>query len=262
MSCHSPFSATGPYLPIFQPVNTKPDSKFNMAPRTKKAAATSSSAMAEGGVEIAPNIAQFFEAEERAQRALIGYARTDILDRQITFGHWNRRPENPLEVKKLLDSFLRNGVYRYIVAHAVPLIVQRDRLTEGGWISAYDDNLDLKDPSSIPTLRLVNDPKPVTNLPINLSDAPSISAAGGRHRTSALKQYHNIRCSMKVQYKKKVSEWKAAIQGEPENEEYTRCLDRDSRILKMVSNDVDLKGDWLVAIYDEGEWFQKILRWR
>ncbi len=202
---------------------------------------------------MAPTMTQFFEHEEQTQDALIGYARTDILERQITFGRWNRRPENVMEVKKLTDSFLRNGVYRYLVAHAIPIVVPKSRLVSGGWISSTDDTLDFKNSSTIPTLRLIDDPKPSANGAIDLSDAPAISAAGGRHRTGALVQYHKIRSSMKTQYRKRVSEWKAAVDTEPENEEYIDALERDTRMLKVLSNDVDLKGDWLVAIYDEGE---------
>lgn len=227
-----------------------------MPPRAKKAtggAIATTSSTADGGTDMAPTMAQFFEKEEQTQGALIGYARTDILDRQITFGRWNRRPENTNEVKKLTDSFLRNGVFRYLVSHAVPLVISKDRLEDAGWISPQDERLDFKDPTTIPVLRLIDDPKPAANGTINVSDTDPISAAGGRHRTSALVHYHKIRSSMKTQYKKKVADWKSAVELEPENEEFKRGLDRDSRVLKVVSNDVDLKGDWLVAIYDERE---------
>ena len=226
-----------------------------MPPRGKKNADASSSVLADTGAHIAPTMAEFLEKEEMSQNALIGYARTDILDRKITFGRWNRRQENKDEVKKLVDSFMRNGVYRYLVAHAIPLVVSKDRLAEGGWISPLDENLDFQEPKSIPALRLKDDPAAeYSDEKANLADAPPISAAGGRHRSGALAQYQRMRSSMRTQYKRKVSEWKTALNSDPHNEEFKNCMDRDSRVLKVVSTDVSLKGDWLVALYDEGEW--------
>ena len=52
-------------------------------------------------------------------------------------------------------------------------------------------------------------------------------------------------------------EWKAALDAELHNEELKHCMDRDSQVLKVVSMDVSLKGDWLVVLYDEGEWIVK-----
>jgi hypothetical protein len=198
-------------------------------------------------------MAQFLQHEEESLNSLIGYARTDILERNITFGLWNRRPENSAEVKKLTDSFLRNGIYRYFVAHAVPLVISKARLADEGWISAQDERLDFKDPATIPVLRLLDDPKSSPNGMLDVSDAPPVFAAGGRHRTGALKEYHKIQLAMKSNYKKKVSEWESAVETEPDNEEFRQSLEKYSRVLKVVSNDVDIQGDWLVAIYDEGE---------
>ncbi|KAF9236573.1 hypothetical protein BU15DRAFT_63926 [Melanogaster broomeanus] len=71
--------------------------------------------------------------EERASQVVLGYAQFDVLAHRekIVFGKWNLQPVERTQVTGLVQSFLVNGIDRFNVKHAIPLVVEKEALKAG-----------------------------------------------------------------------------------------------------------------------------------
>lgn len=231
-----------------------------MAPRPKKAATivpvTSSSRAAEtlgaNDATAQQTMMEFIVNGETADRAFVGFARLDIIERKIEFGPWNRRERKAAEVSKLLDSFHRNHVSRFEPMHAMPILLNRARLVDGGWVPRDAPGLNFQTGHGIPILKLADDPSPGADGTVDWTQGPAIIAAGGHHRSATLAQYYEDRKTTLPSVQKKVKDLQSAITADLHNLDYKEHLRKEKKWAEMIEEQVRLKGKWLVAIYDEG----------
>lgn len=167
--------------------------------------------------------------ERDTRRAFLGYAVMDVLedDPELKFGTWNPRALNTVEGDKLFKSFINEGIQRFAVENAIPVIVERD------WID-------------------VDQLAPSGDEEYNWPDAPwtekgqtikTVNSPGGRHRLYALEKL-KLRLNSEVEQVKRLLKKK----GEKGNVVQLR---EDHRVKEEALKSV---GRWLVAFYDSGWW--------
>ena len=218
----------------------------------------SSAVNVEMGAKAVAGIDQYMKnfnsLQQKAQNALIGYARTDVIGRELAFGTYNQRQLNNVEKKTLLDSFNENGLDRFNVNHAIPLILSAasvDKSTVTKLSSITFENVK-PDGSHLPLLRLRTDPPADANGVVNFKDLPKILAAGGRHRCAALDEWIAQRQALVSRAAKALREMQArekSTEDAPTEEELSRAQEALDHAMGLVK----MGGSWIVALYDEGE---------
>ncbi|KAF8125065.1 hypothetical protein EV363DRAFT_1299322 [Boletus edulis] len=231
---------------------------------TKKAARTDADQTAEEGgsgtTEVAvvagidKYINNFHDLEEKTRGALIGYARTDIIKRNILFGKYNKRDLNQQEKRTLLDSFNQNGLDRFGLNNVVPLIVDKSLVDETDVVQ-LSSLLDAKrDGSHLPLLKLKGDDV-VKNVGLEKEAfGPQVIAAGGRHRKFALIDWLKQREAMESSASRLVNDLrKNANKGEDVEEDSTITdpLESAEAQLEYVQSLLSMGGSWIVSIYDK-----------
>ncbi|KAG9308144.1 hypothetical protein JVU11DRAFT_12446 [Chiua virens] len=146
--------------------------------RKKKAAVNVTASEATG---LDTTLEEYYNLEEQGRHAFLGYARTDLLERHFTFGSYNPRPLNNGEMRNLLDSFNNNGLDRFSIRSAIPIILPSDVVdTSTLKKDIAIDSID-RHGSHLSMLRLTWDDDGETS--------NDIIAAGGRHRHAALGEW-------------------------------------------------------------------------
>ena len=218
----------------------------------------SSAVNVEMGVKAVTGIDQYMKnfnsLQQKAQNALIGYARTDIIRRELVFGTYNQQQLNNVEKKTLLDSFNENGLDRFNVNHAIPLILSVasvDKSTVMKLSSIMFENVK-PDSSHLPLLRLRTDPPADANSIVNFKDLLKILVVGGYHHCAALDEWITQRQVLVSRATKGLREIQAReklTKDAPTEEELNHAqeaLDHAMGLVKMGRL-------WIVTLYDEGE---------
>ncbi|KAF8125067.1 hypothetical protein EV363DRAFT_1105774, partial [Boletus edulis] len=195
-------------------------------------------------------IDQFHDLEEKARGALIGYAQTDIIKRNLVFGKYNRRDLNAQEKRSLLDSFNQNGLDRFGINHVVPLIVDKALVDETTIVTLTAFQETKRDGSHLPFLRLKGDEVVKNGSP---TFGPHILAAGGRHRRHALMDWLKQRESMAAAATKTVNDLtkKASKDGDEEDAVSEEQIEAAEVQLEYAKRLLNMGGLWIVSIYDK-----------
>ena len=187
---------------------------------------------------VDPKVVEHYELEERAETALLGYAIMDIMSRQVIFGQWNPRRLNPEEQRALVDSFNRNGLDRFKVEYAIPLVISKSAIDLSSLTSRSQIHSQKPDGSHLKPIVFTPDP------PLQLF------LAGGRHRHGALEEWVQ---SQTLQLSQLKTELKSLEKVVSESEDHKQSLieDLNARIA-LYSNIVNTNGQWAIAVYDKG----------
>lgn len=195
-------------------------------------------------------IEEFYDLEEKARKALIGYSQTDIIHRNLEFGIYNKRELNHQEKRALLDSFNHNGLDRFGITQAIPLIVRRSDIVEGSvrQLTAFD-KLE-RDGSHLPELKLAGN-EADEDEDEDVKDLPKIVAAGGRHRRHALVDWLKQKKGQMVVAQRTLSDLKSKTVLQDDEATEGQIAEAED-MLKHAKGLVDMRGSWVVAIYDKG----------
>lgn len=180
---------------------------------TKKTKGRTENTVEEGGAdmsEITPKmkidkyIDQYYDRQEKADQALLGYARIDIIKRNLQFGRYNKRQLDLKEKSALLDSFLSNGLDRYGRSNAISILVNADDVVEESMKSDSELETMKRDGSHLPWLRFKWDTE--SGEADEKGPEPEIVAAGGRHlwRTPLDYDGHHWTKCLKTQTEEKI----------------------------------------------------------
>ena len=197
----------------------------------------------------------YHENVDKAQAALLGYARIDIIKRKMLFGKYNPRELNNREKALLLDSFVNNGLDRYAFVNVINIIVNPDRIVEGS-VRPYDKLPPVqRDGSHLPWIEFDEDDTDEEATAGDGKYGQTIVAAGGRHRRAALADWIKMKRSALHATEKHARELKARMKNptdddEPVTEEMVAKVEADVAYMKGL---VNTGGAWVVAVYDESE---------
>ncbi|KAG2355770.1 hypothetical protein BDR07DRAFT_1492786 [Suillus spraguei] len=181
------------------------------------------------------NVKEDAKRDKSANKALLGYARFDLVENydSLSFGHWNSRPLMQNQVQSLYQSFIINGVDRFNPIHALPLVLPKDWIVDGTVEKGHEKKEEL------PILRISN-------------KAPKdwkIKAAGGRHRTEAIKKWV---LKMQRDVDALEVEEQRIIKREPEEVE-AEINDIDNAVnkrLHKLREVLEYHGQWIVTVFD------------
>ncbi|KAH7917189.1 hypothetical protein BV22DRAFT_1135613, partial [Leucogyrophana mollusca] len=183
-----------------------------------------------------PLIVSKSKREHRYAQARVGFARFDIVERRerLTFGRWNRRPLNPTQVQKLVDSFRSEGLDRFNSVYVIPLVVKKEYIKAGTTVETIDDMTAV----------------PILDFSERTPDGYKADAAGGHHRQAALDAYNK---AIALELESLAEEAKAIEKKDPETQTaeemdwYNKLYRPQSAIYQ---GRLKYGGQWLVAVYD------------
>ncbi|KIK22157.1 hypothetical protein PISMIDRAFT_23793 [Pisolithus microcarpus 441] len=156
------------------------------------------------GPQLEKEIEEANAMNEQVKKALLGYARFDILQNcdVLKFGKWNPRQLLPSQVAALGNSFLINGVDRFNYSYAMPLVMDKSSIEEGSYMPTPDAG------PNLPELKLRD------GLPKDFK----ITAAGGQHRVAALKDWY---AKKKAQLEECIKEQQAILSADAYEARFT-----------------------------------------
>ncbi|KAF8122102.1 hypothetical protein EV363DRAFT_1183630 [Boletus edulis] len=215
----------------------------------------SGNVMATGITGIDKYIDEFHDLEEKARGALIGYARTDIVKRNLVFGKYNKRDLNQQEKRTLLESFNQNGLDRFRFNHVVPLIVDKTLLDETTVVKLSSLQDAKRDGTHLPILKLKGD-ETVKNAGSDKEVfGPQVVAAGGRHRRYALVEWLKQReGTVAASASRALNELKKrSVKGDDDDDDPMNNdqLETAEAHLIYIQSLLNMGGSWIVSIYDK-----------
>ncbi|KAF8120880.1 hypothetical protein EV363DRAFT_1187669 [Boletus edulis] len=184
------------------------------------------------------------ELEERARAAFIGYARTDLFKRNISFGKYNPRQLNGSQRRKLYESFKSGGLQRFSVNNAIPLIIPAGDVVAESVCTLDSKTVAKRDGSHLPKLKLKNESQ------VGDITGPEIVAAGGRHRRFALDDWFHDRKRGLVTVERELTDLQAQLKKDAESvsaDDLKMALDRVIQATAVVA----MGGSWVVEVYNE-----------
>ncbi|KAG9310759.1 hypothetical protein JVU11DRAFT_8607, partial [Chiua virens] len=199
---------------------------------------------------------EYYDLEEKAREFLIGYARTDLIERNLAFGFYNDRRLNDDESKSLMDSFVCNGLRRFEYDNAINLIIDRDSIETPLTTQMLSRTEMGRVGEGLPELKLKGDDVKTEihedKRPIRTVFGPSIRAAGGRHRQHVLSRW--------VEAKKDALKTRESLRKDLQVLADKGEIAQEDARLQEARGDVDTiraeiktGGMWIVAIYDMGK---------
>lgn len=202
-----------------------------------------------GGGRVEESVKKRQLLDASAKEAVIGYARLDVIVnfKNMRFGIWNPRGVETPQVSKLVQSFLTQGADRFSLSKAIPLVVRPSDVKMGTFAETYTPGQD--ETQDLPLLELSR-PSAEAGL--------CLVAAGGQHRVEAVKTWVNM---LKKQHSELV---RARKNLEQQSEDTTTAMDIDdeNRVKKAkrdaLAETLALGGQWLVVLYDRGEYISHI----
>ncbi|KAG9310708.1 hypothetical protein JVU11DRAFT_9304 [Chiua virens] len=197
---------------------------------------------------------EFYDLEDRSREAFLGYAKTDITQRNLTFGEYNSRMLNKEESKSLMDSFICNGLRRFEYAHAINLIIDKDQLEEELSTEMMNSGDIGRRGEGIPDLKLKGDEKVMEIRDEKKTTrkvyGPAIIAGGGRHRHHVLTRWVNDKnTALKMQDSRRKELQTAADKQEISQEDANLAKARHE--VMMLRGEIETGGTWMVAVYDK-----------
>ena len=182
----------------------------------------------------------------------IGYSIVNLVDENLTlkFGEWNPRPINDGEVKKLRRSLEAHSIR--IEESPIPLVLPRSLVVDGCF-SATNDG------TSTPFVQWTD-------------SNPVVTAAGGQHRTEAMRQMraHAVDVFRKQTIQKAITKLTASIQkkdnesktAKSEDDRFAAKDDVEKFVSEKAMKEEELAtnmkmqnvGIWVAVLYDEGQY--------
>lgn len=198
---------------------------------------------ASGDGRLEASVEKTKEMEDRAQKAIFGYARLDLIENEgeLRFGNWNPRKLKQEHVSRLIQSFLTRGADRFSSTKAIPLVIGKSDVKRGSYAKTYTAESNIQ--SQLPVLEVADAAK----------GKRILIAAGGQHRLHAVKQWQKM---LKKQHAELAKERKALEEKDSETvspeeirqENKTRKPKRDA-----LEETLALGGQWMVILYDAGK---------
>ncbi|KAF8124615.1 hypothetical protein EV363DRAFT_1132290, partial [Boletus edulis] len=182
--------------------------------------------------------------DDHARKAVIGYARLDLIEKkeELRFGYWNDRPLKKAQVNSLVQSFLTKGADRFSVTKAIPLVVSQSEMKPGTYKTSYTPGVDAA--KDLPILELNDSAKGKKRL----------VAAGGQHRLHAIQEWLNM---LKKTHKEMARD-RQHVEGQDTDNVAEMDIDIENHSRKAKRDAIEetlaLRGQWLVILYDTGEW--------
>jgi hypothetical protein len=208
-----------------------------------------------GGGRLEASVAEKMTFQKKADGAIFGYARMDLLDmeddKNLKWGSWNERPWQPPQVNKLVQSFLSNGVDRFSPMKAIHLVARPADLVS----TSYSKTLRPTAESEVETetTETTETFLPLLELRTQLHGKYRLRPAGGMHRLKALEIWLG---QLKREYDLLTKERKA-LAAQPEGAALPEDIAMDKFTSKprrdALAETLDLKGQWLVILYDHCE---------
>lgn len=229
--CHGTYIIEKEDLPTGQ--KTKVGDTFHLDDR----------ASGDGSGQLEATVAQKLNQEDRARKAIFGYARLDVIKHKddFQFGQWNDRPLEKAHVKRLVQSFLTQGADRFSFMKAIPLVVTPGHFKKGTYAEKYV-------PGTVATPDL-----PILELESGENGKKRLVAAGGQHRVNAVEEWvktlrkqHNELARQRDMLEKQDSEMATSVDIEQEN--FVRKPKRDA-----LKETLALGGQWMVILYNKGQ---------
>ncbi|KAF8432328.1 hypothetical protein L210DRAFT_3763940 [Boletus edulis BED1] len=181
--------------------------------------------------------------DDRAQKAIFGYARLDLIvdESKLRFGTWNPRPLKQDQVNRLVQSFLTKGADRFAYTKAIPLVVSKTDVKEGTYKTTYE-------PGSHPKRNL-----PLLEVTEEAKGKRMLIAAGGQHRLHAVIQWTKMLTKQLEDMTKnrealEKQDIEMVDEGEIQQENKTSKPKRDS-----LRETLALGGQWMVILYDAAQ---------
>ena len=196
----------------------------------------------------------YHEYAEKAAKALIGYARIDIIKRRLVFGKYNARDLNNREKSLLLDSFVNNGLDRYSFANVINVIVDPEAVVEGTVKPQIQLPPGQRDGSHLPWLQMKDDGPDDEGMADDGTFGPAIVAAGGRHRRAALADWVKAKKTAMHAADRHLKELRTRAKNPADDELVTEDMvvkaESDAGYIRGL---VNTGGAWVVAVYDLSE---------
>lgn len=190
-------------------------------------------------------IDQFYDRQEKADKAFLGFSKIDIIQRTLEFGKYNPRELDAKEKASLLDSFLANGLDRYGQGNVIHLIVNVDALILETVKKADEMGPIKRDGSHLPWLRFKKDAEEGIS-------STTITAAGGRHRRSALIDWIKGKKAALILAKRDLKELQDKQRDEPGVVPDEEAREAEA-LVQHLHGLVISGGSWIVAVYDESK---------
>ncbi|KAI6025438.1 hypothetical protein EDC04DRAFT_2899879 [Pisolithus marmoratus] len=187
--------------------------------------------------KLEETIEQLNVKNEKIKQAMLGYAMFDILkfrDR-LQFGKWNPRLLIKAQITSLVELFQVNAVDQFNPAHVIPLIVPKNLIKRGTYMTEISNN------TPIPVLQVSND------APTNWS----LPAAGGQHRVAALETWLEKKCAQLNEYivkERALRKQDPANVDEAELKQWNEGAKKEKDALEGV---VAYEGAWIVSLFDD-----------
>lgn len=197
-----------------------------------------------GSGQLEASVTKKLGLEERARKAIFGYARLDLIEHktELRFGTWNDRPLDKAQVGRLVQSFLTKGADRFSFTKAIPLSVRAKDLRPGTYGTKFTPGTDAT--MDLPVLELVEEAK----------GRKRLVAAGGQHRVNAVEAWVK---TLKKQHAELVRQREALEQQDNEGPATTMDVEIENRTRKprrdALQETLALGGQWMVVLYDAGE---------
>jgi hypothetical protein len=170
------------------------------------------------------------QVETLSKQCLIGYGKMDIVEGpvKLKFGVYNYRPLSVTQGNLIYSSMVTQGVQRFSVENAIPLIIPR------GYV---DETSLMKDAELLDKL-------PVVKWTEEATGAKEVVAAGGRHRLYTVQKLRN---AADVTLKKAVKESTSGKKEKPDHVKaaLVRQLADTHALLQTLLM-------WMVGLYNEG----------
>ncbi|KAF8119279.1 hypothetical protein EV363DRAFT_1200505 [Boletus edulis] len=186
---------------------------------------------------------ELHDLEDRARKAFLGYARTDLFKRNITFGKYNVRLLNHSHRRRLYESFKSGGLQRFSVNNAIPLIIRSDDVVSTSVCTLDSQTVAKRDGSHLPWLELKGETLAGDKY------GTEIVAAGGRHRRSALDEWFNDRKRGVAIVEKEMKDLQAQSKSDAESVSVEELRIAAERIVQ-ANRVVEMGGSWIVEVYD------------
>ncbi|KAG2138022.1 hypothetical protein DEU56DRAFT_912648 [Suillus clintonianus] len=151
------------------------------------------------------------------------------LENKLIFGVYNDRPENTSEINKMVTSFEFNGIQAFSEPNALPIIIDRLRLSSD---QMFDGEWDQRN----------------TLMQVEFSDTEPIVLASGQHRVAALRKLQISYLDEDSSLSKRLKELENLKEPTKDDAEEHSAVRKK---LATVKGHINIVGEWGVILYDQ-----------
>ncbi|KAI6043293.1 hypothetical protein EDC04DRAFT_2891139 [Pisolithus marmoratus] len=188
-------------------------------------------------LKLEETIEQLNLKNEKIKNTMIGYVTLDVLkfhDR-LQFGKWNPRLLIKSQIMALMESFQVNTVDQFNLAHAIPLIVPKNLIKRGTYMTEVSSK------TAIPILQVRDDAPPNWNLP----------AAGGQHCIAALEIWLEKKRAQLNEYIAKEHSIQKQDPDDVDKNELKQWNKGGKKEKDALEGIMAYEGSWLVSLFDD-----------